>query len=174
MPSLKDIAGFRFGRVVAIRLVGRNRHRKAIWRCACDCGQEFDAISGNLTSGTTMSCGCLKLEIIGRLASRRNRRHGHATGGAVSSEYCSWRSMINRCKHSCVNGFKYYGGRGVTVCERWQSFEAFLADMGEKPTPKHTLDRIDPDGSYTPENCRWATSSQQRRNQRRSQHNEAA
>jgi hypothetical protein len=75
--------------------------------------------------------------------------------------------MINRCKHSCVNGFEYYGGRGITVCERWQSFENFLADMGPKPSSRHSIDRYpNNDGNYEPSNCRWATAKQQNDNRR--------
>jgi hypothetical protein len=94
-------------------------------------------------------------------------RHGHARRGKETSEYRSWRGMIERCENPRHIGFKYYGALGVKVCERWHNFEAFLADMGLKPTPKHTIDRWpNPNGDYEPGNCRWATQRQQRFSQR--------
>ena len=94
-------------------------------------------------------------------------KHNHAKRGSVTPEYNSWRGMIERCGNPKHIGFKYYGARGVTVCERWRvSFVDFLADMGLKPSPEHTLDRIDPSGNYGPENCQWSTRAEQRLNQR--------
>lgn len=96
----------------------------------------------------------------------RNWRHGHAKRGQRSPEYRAWVGMIDRCEHPSHVGFKYYGARGIKVCERWRkSFEAFLADMGQKP-PRLTLERIDADGDYEPGNCEWATYRRQRQNQR--------
>lgn len=93
--------------------------------------------------------------------------HGHATGGKVSSEYSSWRKMMLRCYNPNAPRFDRYGGRGITVYEPWHRFEAFFASMGQKPTPQHTLDRIENDGNYDPSNCRWATKKEQARNTRR-------
>jgi hypothetical protein len=97
----------------------------------------------------------------------RNHRHGHASRGRMSSEYQSWKGMKARCYQTTHIAYRYYGGRGIMVCAKWRdSFAAFLADMGPKPSSRHTLDRKDANGDYTPNNCRWATPRQQRVNQR--------
>lgn len=94
-----------------------------------------------------------------------NYKHGHCRKGSVTSEYQAWLSMIQRCRNQRKRTFRHYGGRGITVCARWQeSFTAFLADMGRKPSASHSIDRIDSNGNYEPRNCRWATSIQQGRN----------
>lgn len=97
---------------------------------------------------------------------RADRRvHGHSPKGAPTLTYRSWQSMISRCTYDTNASWEHYGGRGITVCERWRAFTNFLADMGERPEGK-TLDRIDPDGNYEPSNCRWATPTEQRANRR--------
>jgi len=110
-----------------------------------------------LSSGHTTHCGC-----------KEEHKHGDATGGRVTPEYISWRAMLRRCSDPKHERFKHYGGRGIKVCERWrESYVAFLADMGRRPSPKHSIDRIDGDGDYEPSNCRWATRSEQERNKKR-------
>jgi hypothetical protein len=96
----------------------------------------------------------------------RSYKHGHAARSGSSSAYNSWRGMMERCQNPKHVGFEYYGARGIAVCDRWYDFAAFLADMSEKPSRRHTIDRIDPNGNYEPANCRWATPAQQRANQR--------
>ena len=99
-----------------------------------------------------------------RLRGKQNRRtHGHCCGGRHSPTYTSWTAMRTRCQNRNYSNYAYYGGRGIKICARWESFENFLADMGERPEGM-TLDRIDPDGDYIPSNCRWATAKEQRHN----------
>lgn len=156
-------------------LIGRRSHRLTViakapdrpvtygstyWRCRCDCGREKDVSRGNLLGGKVRSCGCL-----------RNERVAETLGkpAPVKSlpEYRVWASMRARCLTSTHPAYASYGGRGITVCDRWRdSFAAFLEDMGRRPGPDHSLDRIDNDGPYAPGNCRWATMAQQGSNRR--------
>ena len=158
-----DLEGQRFGRLVAKTPVRKRRHRVS-WVCACDCGGQTEVTTSDLRSGHTVSCGCWRRE-----ASIGNR-HSITHGMSQTSTYKTWRSMRNRCESPNAGNYRRYGGRGVTVCARWQEFENFLADMGPRPSLRHQIDRYpDKHGNYEPGNCRWATpreNSQNRSNNR--------
>lgn len=135
--------------------------RKSLYRC--ECGNEKMLIRNNVNTGNTKSCGCFRSANSRQMRESDRKTHGHTIGGKPSKTYNSWRSMVRRCTDLSNNKWKYYGGRGITVCERWFQFENFLSDMGDRPKDC-TLDRINVDGNYEPNNCRWASTRQQRAN----------
>ncbi len=164
-----NLAGRRFGRLVVICRSTITKDRNAWWNCKCDCGQTIDTRSNSLRRGDTKSCGCLHRETGTdnlKVANAANTKHGHALENGHSRTYDIWQSAKQRCTNSNSHNWKNYGGRGIRMCARWlNSFENFLADMGEKPEGL-SIDRKDNDGNYEPGNCRWATRKQQRANQR--------
>jgi len=155
----------RFGRLVVIEegllIGGAGKKQRAACRVRCDCGSEFVVLRQSLRSGNTVSCGCKKREHLIAIATTH--------GKSETVAYRIWSSMISRCNPSGA-----YGKRGIRVCDRWRgSFEAFLADMGERPSPRHSIDRIDNSRGYEPGNCRWATTYQQAQNTSRTRLTEA-
>jgi hypothetical protein len=155
--AIKDWAGHRFGRLVAVNLVERRSDRNHVWRFACDCGGEKQIKIKQVRSGKTASCGCLQREAL----VARNKRHGRSG----TPTHRTWKDMRARCNNPSNSDYRDYGGRGIRVCDRWDDFSAFLKDMGERPDGK-TLDRVDVDGNYEPGNCRWATPNEQAQNRR--------
>lgn len=152
MPRRVDLTNQVVGRWTVLRHMGGE-----MWLCRCDCGTERQVRQGHLRGLKSKSCGCLQREVA--------QRHGRSR----SVEYRTWAAMLQRCLNSDCPTWRYYGSQGVSVCDRWQqSFEQFLADMGPRPSPRHSLDRINPFGNYEPQNCRWATRDVQARNKRAS------
>lgn len=176
MGTKKELSGKYFGRLVVINDSGKRAKDGVVyWSCRCECGNFVDVYSKSLTSGKTRSCGCLNIESLranGKEAIKhvskwieKNKHPSITHGKTKSKEYISWIKLKSRCEN--LNDIRYenYGKRGIKVCERWKKFEAFYDDMGICPDG-FSIDRIDNDKGYSPENCRWATKSQQQRNKR--------
>lgn len=153
MPAWKDLTGVRFGLLVATKYLGGSR-----WLCVCDCGGTSTPTSGALGIGNSASCGCRKRAVLGESTTKH--------GMVGSPEYEIWASIKQRCTNPRSKRYKDYGSRGITLCDRWlESFENFYADMGPRPEGL-TLDRIDNDKGYSPDNCRWVSYAEQNLNKR--------
>lgn len=161
-PILID-AGTRYGRLVVIAR-RKGNFPGVHFLCRCDCGRERIVAGKSLRDGRTHSCGCYQKDVLRALLTT----HGDSKRSGWAPEYQAWVDMRSRCHDAKHQGYRDYGGRGITVCAAWRhSYEAFLADMGRRPSAGHSLDRINNDGSYGPENCRWSTRSEQQRNKRK-------
>jgi hypothetical protein len=162
--------GTRYGRLVVIADAGylRYPHRLVkIWLCRCDCGKEKAVKGTNLRNGVSRSCGCLQREVAAKTIQFISITHGQTKNGKPTSEYDTWSHIKSRCLNPSDKSYRDYGGRGITVCPEWLgSFETFLAYVGPKPSPLHSIDRIDNSGNYEPGNVRWAVRVEQNRNKR--------
>jgi len=149
-----DLTNKRFTCLKVLKDVGRSSQGKVLWKCLCDCGNMVTVQSSSLLTQHTRSCGCLK------------QGHTPIHGKFGMPVYIAWASMKGRCNNPNNISYPNYGGRGIKVCDRWQDFQNFYADMGASYKKGLTLDRIDNNGDYTLENCRWLTKAQQQRNRR--------
>lgn len=155
MPAFNDITGQRFGRLVVLSRA-ENKGKDVTWDCSCDCGNVHNTRGSDLRRGSIKSCGCLRREV----STEKATTHGLS----AHPLYTVWASMMARCYNTKNNNYYKYGAKGITVCDDWQDLPVFASDMGDKPEGRYSIDRVDNDGDYEPNNCRWATDFEQSRN----------
>lgn len=156
--TLIDLEGAKFGRLLVVKRGPNDQRNHTMWVCRCDCGSEITTRVDVLRSGATRSCGCLQKD----LAAEKHTTHGQRW----RPEYRVWDAMLQRCKNPNVHYYPGYGGRGISVCASWEKFDNFFNDMGERPSDRHSIERVDNDKGYSLENCKWATPEEQGRNTR--------
>lgn len=161
MGKFKDLTGTTYGRLTVLHFVGINEHKKSRWSCLCSCGTEVVVSAGDMISGKTKSCGCLRKELL--IGS------GIYKGKSGTPEYAAWWCARDRTTNPDSQYWSDYGGRGIKMCQEWEdSFDNFIEDMSYSPGSEFSLDRIDVNGNYCKENCRWAEGSTQAHNKRKS------
>lgn len=159
----KNLQGRTFGKLTILGFAGiapsSTSRKRPLWRCQCVCGKVTVVIATSLYTGNTRSCGCQQLV--------RATKHGHCSNGHISPEHAAWNTMLNRCGPKAKGELrKHYYSRGIRVCVRWKSFKNFLRDIGLRPGPGYSLDRIDNNKGYSPSNCKWSTRLDQENNKR--------
>lgn len=156
---MRDLTGQRFGRLVALECVGSSPSKRRLWNCVCDCGNTKVVSSGSLIQGNTKSCGCLQKE----MRVKANIKHGDSR----KRLYRIWKGMISRCECKSSTDYKWYGAKGVKVCDEWHDYITFKTWAESNGyNEKLTIDRINPHMNYCPDNCRWATTEEQNKNRR--------
>lgn len=159
MGKFTDLTNKRFGKLTVLGLAGRDRSRLLLWHCRCDCGGETYVRTQDLNRGKSTNCGCRHSEVL------RERNHKHGMAG--SRPHRIWKAMHTRCYNPNAPSYADYGARGIRICDRWKEiFENFWADMQPGYSDQLEIDRIDPNGDYNPDNCRWVTRITQQRNKR--------
>lgn len=168
-PKERTQPGDKFFRLTAISRIGSDHRGSNLrWLFRCECGNETAAVVAHVRNGHKKSCGCYAHEVRTEVGKRVNLKHGKARRGNIIPEYIIWQGMIARCENPKSISFKNYGGRGISVQEPFRSsFDSFLAEVGPRPSPSHSIDRIDNDGNYAPGNVRWATRLEQSKNKKR-------